>query len=366
MPKKELKKLKIGGIPTIYLDNAASTKIDNMVLAEMLPYLRSVGNPSSLHSAGRKCKKAIEDAREKVAIALNTNPQNIFFVNSATEGNNWIISNFGKVLCSRVEHHSVSNNPKCILMDERPIARQIQTERPNLIAHQLVNNEVGTIYDIKSMAKISHAMRVPFHTDAVQAYSHIPIDVADLDIDSLVLSGHKFHAYGCGIVYLKDPSKYKPLLYGGSQEHNLRAGTENVASIVGIGKACELYNYSPEREKRCKEIQNQFYNAFSSMKDVHFNTDIDKSISSTLNVAFKGVESESLMILLDKSDICVSAGSACNSKSHKPSHVLEAIGCPKEYIYNSIRLSWDNTLSNEEVNYVIENIKKNVQAIRGY
>ena len=208
---------------------------------------------------------------------------------------------------------------------------------------------------------------VPFHTDATQAFGHIPVDVKQLDCDFLSLSGHKFHANkGVGVLYIKEPDKFKPFLYGGAQEKKLRAGTENVASIVGMGKAMELYNYSSERDKRYKETQMKFYNAFSEMNDVHFNTDINNSISSTLNVGFKGIESESLMLLLDMDGICVSAGSACNSGSLEPSHVLKVIGCPEEYIYNSIRLSWDDTLTDENVDYVINCIKKNMKKVRGY
>lgn len=191
--------------------------------------------------------------------------------------------------------------------------------------------------------------------------------MVNLGVDFLSLSGHKFHSSkGVGILYIKEPDKFKPFLYGGAQEKKLRPGTENVASIVGMGKASELYNYSLEKDKRCREIQNKFYNAFSQMADVHFNTDIEHSISSTLNVGFKGVESESLMLLLDMDGICVSAGSACNSGSLEPSHVLKAINCPEEYIYNSIRLSWDDTLTDKDVNYTIERIMNNVKKVRGY
>ena len=189
----------------------------------------------------------------------------------------------------------------------------------------------------------------------------------DLDVDFLSLSAHKFHgAKGVGILYIKEPDKFKPFIYGGGQEQHRRAGTENVASIVGMGVASELYNYSPERDTRCREIQMKFYNAISEMQDVHFNTDINHSISTTLNVGFKGVESESLMLLLDMDGICVSAGSACNSGSLEPSHVLKAINCPEEYIHQSIRLSWDDTLTDEEVEYTIESIKKNIKKVRGY
>ena len=247
-----------------------------------------------------------------------------------------------------------------------PIASNIYRWHPNLVSHMWVNNEVGTIYDIKEVAKISHNMGVPFHTDGTQAFSHLNIDVKEIDCDFLSLSGHKFKASkGIGVLYIKEPDKFKPLIYGGRQEHNLRAGTENVAAIVGIGKAAELFHI-PHNTFRCIEIQNQFVKAFSNIKDVHFNTDIDNSIPTTLNVAFKGVESEVLMLLLDRDGICVSSGSACNSGSLEPSHVLKAIGCPEEYIYNSIRLSWDETLSDADIEYTIECIKKNVEKVRGY
>ena len=169
----------------IYLDNASNTKIDNIVFAEMLPYLKGVGSPSSLHSVGRKCKKAIEEARQTVAKAINAKPEQIFFVNSATEGNNWIISNFNHVLCSQVEHHSVLNNPKCTPIFFDNLANTIHKQHPDLVTCMYVNNEIGAIYNIKEMAEISHKMGIPFHTDAVQAYSHIPVDVVNLNIDSL-------------------------------------------------------------------------------------------------------------------------------------------------------------------------------------
>ena len=247
-----------------------------------------------------------------------------------------------------------------------PIASNIYRWHPNLVSHMWVNNETGAIYDIKEIVKISHNMGVPCHTDGTQAFSHLNIDVKEIDCDFLSLSGHKFKAQkGIGVLYIKEPDKFKPLIYGGRQEHNLRAGTENVAAIVGIGKAAELFHI-PHNTFRCIEIQNQFVKAFSDIKDVHFNTDIDNSISTTLNVAFKGVESEVLMLLLDRDGICVSSGSACNSGSLEPSHVLKAIGCPEEYIYNSIRLSWDETLSDADIEYTIECIKKNVEKVRGY
>lgn len=353
----------------IYLDNASTTKIDNTVFAEMLPFLKEqYGNPSSLFSLGRTAHKAIDIARERIAKAINAETRQIFFTSGATESNNWVCEMFDWVMCSPYEHHSILNQPnRTIMRTNIPLANDIYRYSPQLISNMWVNNEIGQIYDIKSITKIAHEMGVPVHTDGTQAFGHIPIDVKETDVDFLSLSGHKFHSSkGVGILYIKEPDKFKPMLYGGQQETHLRAGTENVASIVGMGKASELYNYSPERDKRCREIQNKFVEAFSFWQDVYFNTDVAHSISSTLNVAFKNVESESLMLLLDMDGICVSSGSACNSGSLEPSHVLKAIGTPEEYIHNSIRLSWDDTPTENEVNYVIESIKKNVRKVRGY
>lgn len=353
----------------IYLDNAATTPITKPVLDAMMPYLtEQFGNPSSLYSLGRTVHKAVETAREQIATAINAEPNQIFFTSGATESNNWVCSNFKSVLCSPYEHHSILKRPHTTEMRTFvPLANDIFRYSADLVSHMFVNNEIGQIYGITNMAKISHEMGVLFHSDGTQAFGHVPIDVIKTDVDFLSLSGHKFHsAKSIGILYIKDPDKFKPMLYGGQQETNHRAGTENVASIVGIGKAAELYNFSSERDKRCREIQNKFVDAFSFWQDVYFNTDVAHSISSTLNVAFKNVESESLMLLLDMDGICVSSGSACNSASLEPSHVLKAIGTPKEYIYNSIRLSWDDTLTDDEVDYVIESIKKNVMKVRGY
>lgn len=353
----------------IYLDNAATTKIDNMVLAEMLPYFREqYGNPSSLYALGRQAKKAIEKAREQIAEAINAEPKQIFFTSGATESNNWVCSNFDRILCSPYEHHSILNNPDTIQIDIGvSLKDNINKYRPELVSYMWVNNETGDIYDVEKISAICHKKNTPFHIDGTQAFGHIPVDVKKVDCDFLSLSGHKFHApKGVGILYIKKPDIFDPILYGGQQENYLRAGTENVAFIVGMGKAAELYNYSLERDERCRKIQKKIVDTFSCWKDVYLNTDITNSISSTLNIAFKNVESESLMLLLDMDGICVSAGSACNSGSLEPSHVLKEIGTPEEYIYNSIRLSWNDTLTDDEVDYVIESVKKNVMKVRGY
>lgn len=352
----------------IYLDNAATTPVTEPIIEVMLPYIKeNYGNPSSAYSFGRKIREAVEISRKQIASSINARPEQIFFTSGATESNNWVISNFNCVLCSKVEHHSILNNPKCQKTEFADLANRIYKTRADLATHMLVNNETGQIFDIKPMVETAHKMEISFHTDATQAFGHIPIDVEKLNVDSLSLSGHKFHApKGIGILYLKDPSKYKPLFYGGQQEKNLRAGTENVAGIVAIGKAAELYNFSEEKDSLCRAVQDKFYSTFNHISDVWFNTNTNNSIPTTLNLAFKNVESESLMILLDSNGICVSSGSACNSRSLEPSHVLKAMETPDEYIYNSIRLSWDESITNEQINYVIKSIKNNVKKIRGY
>lgn len=359
-------------IVTIYLDNASTTKISNAVFAEMLPYLKeNYGNASSLHSLGRKSRQAIEHAREQVAKSINAEPNQIFFTSGSTEGNNWAINNFTRdlgshVLCSRVEHHSILNNPKCHTMDYTSLENQLYEDRPDLVTHMWVNNEVGTIYNIKEMAEICHKMKVPFHTDSTQAFGHILIDVKDLNVDSLVLSAHKFHgAKGCGILYLKDPDKYKPMLYGGGQEKHLRAGTENVAGIVGMGKACELHNYNEKTNKYILSLKTHLMEFIKdNIPDVLINSPLETTVNNILNVSFKGIEGESLMLLLDRAGICVSSGSACNSGSLETSHVLKAMGVPDDYIYGTIRFSFSGYNTLDEVLEVEKALKETIEKLR--
>lgn len=352
---------------SIYLDNASTTKIDNMVLAEMLPYLRdNYANASSLHSLGCKSRQAIEHAREQVAKSINAEPSQIFFTSGSTESNNWIISNFNHVLCSRVEHHSILNNPKCTPIAFDSLPKTIYKQRPDLVTHMYVNNETGEIYNIKEMAETCHKMKVPFYTDSTQAFGHIPIDVVDLDIDGMSLSGHKFHApNGVGILYLKEPDKYKPMLYGGGQEKHLRAGTENVAGIVGMGKACELHNYNAETDNYLQFLKANLI-AFiqNNIPDVMINSPLETTVSNILNVSFKGIEGESLMLMLDRADICVSSGSACNSGSLEPSHVLKSMGVPDDYIYGTIRFSFSKFNTLDEIIETEKTLKEIVEKLR--
>lgn len=338
-----------------------------MVLAEMLPYLRdNYGNASSLHSLGRKSRQAIEHAREQVAKSINAEPNQIFFTSGSTESNNWVISNFIRILCSRVEHHSILNNPMCFEMNDNSLAHQIYEYYPDLVTHLFINNETGQIYDIKEMAKICHKMKVPFHTDATQAYGHIPIDVKILNVDSMSLSGHKFHApKSVGILYLKEPDKYKPMLYGGGQEKHLRAGTENVAGIVGMGKACELHNYDLKTDEYVLNLKIHLMDFIThNIPDVMINSPLETTVSNILNVSFKGIEGESLMLMLDRAGICVSSGSACNSGSLEPSHVLKSMGVPDDYIYGTVRFSFSKFNTLEEIIETEKILKETIEKLR--
>lgn len=350
----------------IYLDNAATTRIDNMVFAEMLPWLKNgYGNPSSLYSLGKEAKKAVEKARRRAAKAINAEPNQIFFVSSATEANNFVLSNFNTALCSRVEHPSIYKHPNTIKMDATSLANQIYRYMPDLVTNMFVNNETGKIYNVKEMAKISHQMNKPFHTDAVQAFGRIPVDVKELDVDSLSISGHKRHApKGVGVLYLKEPSKYKPLLYGGGQEKGLRSSTENVAAIVGIGKACELYNYNAETAEHIYSLKAHLQSFITAnIPDIRINSG-EKSVPNILNVSFKGIDGESLLLLLDRQGICVSSGSACSSGSHKPSYVLKDMNVPDDYIHGSIRFSFSRQNTLDEIIKTEQILKTTIEKLR--
>lgn len=356
---------------TVYLDNASTTPITNAVFAEMLPWLkRNYGNPSSLHSMGKEAKKAIEMARKQVASAINAEPYQIFFTSGATSSNNLVLSNFNNILCSRIEHPSIYNYPNCHTMQKDvSLTKQICDFKYDLVTHMLVNNETSIIYDIKPMIEIVHQMDIPFHCDGTQAFGHTPIDVKDLNVDSFSMSGHKSHApKGTGIIYLKDPSRCKPLFYGGGQEKGLYSGTENVAGIVGMGKACELYNYKIETDKYIWKLRNHLKDfILTNIPNVLINSNEEKYnvVPNILNVSFKNVEGESLALLLDREEICVSAGSACHSGSLEPSYVLKDLGIPEDYIYGTIRFSFSHLNTLEEIEIVESKLKKIVNQLRG-
>lgn len=339
----------------IYLDNAATTPITEPVLEAMMPYLtEQYGNPSSLYSAGREAKKAVEIARNQIAAAINAEPHQIFFTSGSTESNNWVCSTYNSVLCSPVEHHSILNHPNCKCHARiSVIPQQIYKLKPRIVSHMWVNNEIGKIYIIKRVVDRCHLMGVPYHTDATQAFGHIPIDVKDLDCDFLSLSGHKFHApKGVGILYAKDPSMLKSFHYGGQQERHLRAGTENVASIVGMGKAAELYNYNPETDLHIRALKNELM-AFikTNIPYTIINSEYE-CVNNILNVSFKGINAENLLLMMDSQGVYISAGSACNSESFEPSETIKTLNLPDEYVGGTVRFSFSHLNTMDEIKQV--------------
>ena len=351
----------------IYLDNAATTRITEPVLQSMLPFLtEQYGNPSALYGLGRNAKKAIEHAKEQVAKAIDAEPSQIFFTSGATESNNWVISNYDKVVSSEMEHHSISNIPVVVCLNINKMFKFKIRNTPGLVTVMLANNETGNIFDVKTLIQKAHKYGMDFHCDATAAFGKMPIDVKELDVDSLTFSGHKIHApKGVSALYLKDPSKFRPMLYGGNQQNRLRSGTENVASIVGLGTACELHNYNPETDKLNRQKRDKFVSAIKTIPDMIINTDLENSIATTINISFKGIEGESLMLLLSQEGICVSAGSACNSGSLEPSRVLQTMGVPEDYIYGTIRVSFSNETTEEQLLTAAKAIKRNVDRIKG-
>ena len=351
--------------PLIYLDNAASTKVSNTVFAEAVPYIKDTyANPSSIHSFGKSSKKAIEKAREQVAKAINAEPRQIAFTSGASESNSWVLHNQRYAVCSPYEHHSVSKNAH--VQPTMKLENIITYETPSIYSHIMVGNETGEIYDVKKMCQIVHKYNTPFLVDATQAFSHLRINVKDLDVDFLSMSGHKFHAMkSIGILYVKEPDKFSPLIKGGSQEFNLRAGTENVPAIVSIGKAAELYNYDKNEQDKIALLRDNFeQKILQNVSDVLINAKDRPRVGNISSLSFKGIEGEALMLQLDHKGICVSSGSACNSGSLEPSHVLQAMGVPDDYIYGTIRVSLSRYTTQEELDYAADCIIEIVNNLR--
>ncbi len=363
-----------------YFDNSATTKISKPVLDSMLPYLKdNYGNPSSIYSLGRESKDAIDTAREKVAKALGCESKNIYFTSSGSESDNWAIKGVAfankdkgnHIITSSIEHHAVLHTCKYLekngfevtylpvksngIVDIKELKKTIRKETI-LITIMYANNEIGTIQPIKEIGEIAKEKGIYLHTDAVQAVGNIEINLSELDIDLLTLSGHKFNSpKGIGVLYIKDDVKIDNLIHGGGQERGKRASTENVANIVGLGTAIELATKDIEkkskyliqlREKCIKEIMKKIPNTI-------LNGDSVKRLPGNVNVCFKYIEGESILLMLDQLGICASSGSACTSGSLDPSHVLLAIGLPHEIAHGSLRLSFSESNTKEEVDYLL-------------
>ena len=369
-------------INIIYLDNSATTNITQPVLDVMMPYLTTqYYNPSSIYSPSRKVHNDIEQARKTIAKAINAKPNEIYFTSGGSESNSWVISNFLSVLTSNIEHHSILNAPNTFnaikvnqngMVDNlENIPTLIRDYTARLVSVMYVNNEIGTIQPIKQIAEICHKNNTLIHTDAVQAFGSTKIDVKEIGVDFLSLSGHKFHApKGTGVLYIKEGRNLLPLIYGGKQEKHKRGSTENIIGIIGMAKAMELYNYDIEKSLRVSNMRDKLLNIIqSNVSDIIINGDMKNKVCGNLNISFKGIEAESLSLQLDMEDICVSAGSACNSGSLDPSHVLQAINVPEDYIRGTIRISINEFNTNEEIEYVgnkIIEIVNKLRAINNY
>lgn len=375
----------------IYLDNAATTKTAPEVVKAMLPYFsENYGNPSSIYGLGAESKKAVTRSREIIAESLHAEGSEIYFTAGGSESDNWALvaaaeayEKKGKhIITSSIEHHAVLHTCQYLEkrgyeityvgVDENGILKLEDLKkaiRPDtiLISVMFANNEIGTIQPIKEIGQIARENGILFHTDAVQAYGHIPIDVDELSIDMLSASGHKFNGpKGVGFLYIRKGVKIRSFLHGGAQERGRRAGTENVPGIVGMGAAVERAFVRLEaRSKKERELRDYLIEKIE--KEIPYcrlNGDREKRLPNNVNFSFRFIEGESLLIMLDMKGICASSGSACTSGSLDPSHVLLAIGLPHEIAHGSLRLTLSEENTREEMNYVVDAVKEIVDRLR--
>ncbi|MBF1138773.1 MAG: cysteine desulfurase NifS [[Eubacterium] sulci] len=375
----------------VYLDNSATTPIKGDVLKEMLPFLTEhFGNASSLYTPGIVARRALDEAREKVAALINAKANEVYFTGCGSESDNWVLKGVASSLKSKGNHiiTTVTEHPAMLRtceylekngyevtylgIDDQGRLNPAELEAAIkdttiLVSIMMVNNEIGTIHPIKELAAIAKKHGVLFHTDAVQALGNVPIDVKDLGVDFLSMSAHKIYGpKGVGGLYIRRGAKLGTLIFGGGQESGKRAGTENVAGIVGFGKAAELaLNSLDEHIKHSTEIRNYLAEKLTAeIPDVIINGSMDNRHPGNLNVTFKYIEGESILIQLDACGICISTGSACSSKSLKPSHVLSALGVPVELIHGTVRFSVGDFTTKEDIDYTVECTKKVVAWLR--
>jgi len=364
----------------IYVDNASTTKISDSVFEKMLPFLREqYGNASSQYSLGAKAKRAVELARKQVAVAIGAESSEITFTSGGSEANSWVIRCVAEtyrnepmhIITSAIEHHSVLN--ACHSLEQRGVkvtylpvdaSGQVSTgnvkaatkSHTRLVSIMLANNEIGTVQPIAEIGRLLKGEGILFHTDAVQAIGHIPVDVNDLQVDFLTASAHKFNgAKGTGILYKRSALELLPLVFGGEQEHGLRAGTENVAGIVAAGYAIEeSVNEMADTAKRLKAMVEDTVNGIKEkIPSVRVNGDSECRLPGTVNLRFDGVSGESLMHLLDLKGVCLSTSSACTSGKDEPSHVLLALGLTEQQAKSAIRISYGKYNCADEVGKVV-------------
>lgn len=374
----------------IYMDNAATTAVSPAVVEKMLPYFTECyGNASSIHSTGRDARKALEEARRRVAAVLNCSPNEIYFTSGGSESDNWALKGAafanrkkGKhIITSAVEHHAILHTceylekQSCeityIPVDADGLVNPADVEaaiRPDtiLISIMAANNEIGTIQPIEEIAAIAHAHGVLFHTDAVQAIGAIPVDVQKIGCDMLSLSAHKFHGpKGVGVLYIRKGVRLENFMHGGSQERGRRAATENVPGIVGLAEAITLATENlEEKNARIAALRDQLIDGLTALPYVRLNGHRTKRLPGNCNISVQFIEGEALLLRLDLAGIAASSGSACTSGSLDPSHVLLAIGLPHAIAHGSLRLSLSDTNTQEDVDYVLNTLPGIIETLR--
>ena len=376
---------------TIYLDNAATTKVSDNVLNAMLPYLKEeYGNPSSIYTLGRNSAIAVNKARHQVAQALGCEDSEVYFTSCGSESDNWAIKSTAKMMAQKgkkhiitsvFEHHAVLHTLDALkkegfevtylpvysngIVKVEDVANAIRPDTA-LVTIMYANNEIGTIQPIPEIGTLCKEKGVIFRTDAVQAIGNVHINVKEQNIDMLSLSGHKIHAQkGCGVLYVNKKYRLPPFIDGGAQERGRRAGTENVPAIVGLGVAItDAVNGVDAKNEKLKKFSDKIYNEIMKIDRVHLNGDREKRMPSNLNFSFEGVEGESLLLQLDLQGIAASSGSACTSGSLDPSHVLLSIGLPHEVAHGSLRISMSEYTTEEEIDKLIEVLPVIVNKLR--
>ncbi len=376
---------------TIYADNAATTRLSDNAFKAMLPFMQEVyGNPSSLHHIGQTAKEYLVRARERVAKCLNANPNEIYFTSGGSEADNQAIltaayngARKGKkhIISSKFEHHAVLHTLDKLAKEGFEIQlldvykegivrledlKNAIREDTALVTIMAANNEVGTVQPVAEIGQLCKEKGVIFHTDAVQAVGHIPVDVQQMNIDMLSVSAHKFHGpKGVGVLYCRKGIPLQNLINGGAQERNKRAGTENLPAIMGMATAIEdAVNALDKNAEYVSKLRDKVINGISDIERAYVNGDLENHLPGTVNMYFEGIEGESLLLLLDQKGICASSGSACTSGSLDPSHVLLSMGVPVAFAHGSLRLSFSEYNTEEEVDLIIKTIHEVVPYLR--
>lgn len=371
----------------IYLDNAATTQMSEDVIDIMQHTFHYYGNPSSMHKMGEFSRELIKNARRQVAELINADPEEIYFTSGGTESNNWALRgcNVNRVITSKIEHPSIletcsylsrySNNfvdyvnvDKCGLVNLEQLEIKLKwCPTPSLVSIMMANNEIGTIQPIKEISNLCKKYEAILHTDAVQAFGHIPIDVKKLGVDMLSVSAHKIHGpKGIGCLYIRKGLKVNPLICGGGQEKQYRSGTENLHSIAGFGMACKnaLDDLNNNVHEQISELSNYFSEKLSEIGCATKNSKAPRTLPNIVNFSFDSIPGEELVTMLSYNDICCSTGSACHADSDEPSHVLRAIGLHDDLANSSIRFSLSKYTTKEEIDTVLQALKYSISTLR--